>query len=335
MPMSPRLMRPKKPGGLPGEGVHVTFTTDIAIYDTNLSAKSTTGYVKVVTPDDQHTVALGDGNSAAAITYSYESQAGQTKVYPCDAAGVVSGALTELNISEYGLVAVGTSGANSLASLSVSTYMEGTFTVSGGSQSLATLAIGGTFLTGVSISNLPLTTLNLSSLNVTSLDVSEWTSLTTLTLYAMPLTTITGLTSLTSLTSLTLHDLQLGSLNVSGLGSLVSVNATYCAVLTSLNFNGCVNLTGFTLTGCPAVAEISAAGVSLGGAIGSLTHHGQMYNYTAGALLIGANMGGEALDDFYNSLEPGNGIIVVSGNPGTGEDSPAIATAKGYTVYGS
>lgn len=43
----------------------------------------------------------------------------------------------------------------------------------------------------------------------------------------------------------------------------------------------------------------------------------------------------EALDQFYADLNSGTGALFVAENPGIDADDPTIATAKGYTVFGS
>lgn len=47
------------------------------------------------------------------------------------------------------------------------------------------------------------------------------------------------------------------------------------------------------------------------------------------------NLSAEALDQFYTDLDSGTGSLFVQGNPGIDADDPTIATAKGYTVFGS
>jgi hypothetical protein len=42
-----------------------------------------------------------------------------------------------------------------------------------------------------------------------------------------------------------------------------------------------------------------------------------------------------SLDQFYNDLSSGGGALYVAGNPGISVDTPAIATAKGYSIFGS
>jgi hypothetical protein len=53
------------------------------------------------------------------------------------------------------------------------------------------------------------------------------------------------------------------------------------------------------------------------------------------AILSGNLLSASALDEFYTDLDSGGGDIFVSGNPGIVADTPTIATAKGYTVFGS
>jgi len=53
------------------------------------------------------------------------------------------------------------------------------------------------------------------------------------------------------------------------------------------------------------------------------------------AILSGNLLSAAALDEFYTDLDSGGGDIFVSGNPGIDADDPTIATAKGYTVFGS
>ena len=100
------------------------------------------------------------------------------------------------------------------------------------------------------------------------------------------------------------------------------------------------------------ITELRAQGVSLAaavptqnfpGTVGYPTASGGMYFpnvYIPGspvesALLNGNLLSAAALDQFYSDLAAGGGDIFVSGNPGTASDSPTIATAKGYTVFGS
>jgi hypothetical protein len=56
---------------------------------------------------------------------------------------------------------------------------------------------------------------------------------------------------------------------------------------------------------------------------------------SGGAIVNNNQLGGAALDQFYTDLAPGSSPLLVFNNPGTAGDDPSIATAKGYTVYGS
>lgn len=97
-----------------------------------------------------------------------------------------------------------------------------------------------------------------------------------------------------------------------------------------------------------ALTRVRSEGVTLadGVAAGSVptgppTYYGfQPSTYVPGsptesAILSGNLLSASALDEFYTDLDAGGGDIFVSGNPGIVSDTPTIATAKGYTVFGS
>jgi hypothetical protein len=65
------------------------------------------------------------------------------------------------------------------------------------------------------------------------------------------------------------------------------------------------------------------------------TYGGYNYLLSGGAELSLCNFNAAALDQIYTDLASGNGIIIVTNNPGTTTDDPSIATAKGYTVLGT
>jgi hypothetical protein len=100
------------------------------------------------------------------------------------------------------------------------------------------------------------------------------------------------------------------------------------------------------------ITQLRAQGVSLAAAVASRTVPGTVqYSTSSGGfytppvtipgspvesgILSGNLLSAAALDQFYTDLAAGGGDIFVSGNPGTASDSPTIATAKGYTVFGS
>jgi len=64
------------------------------------------------------------------------------------------------------------------------------------------------------------------------------------------------------------------------------------------------------------------------------------YNSVGGLDITGHLLDANALDQLYTDLGDSSGnsgynALKVRGNPGVGTDTPSIATAKNYTVYGS
>lgn len=105
---------------------------------------------------------------------------------------------------------------------------------------------------------------------------------------------------------------------------------------------------GFNVSGND-ITSLRSEGVSLLSSPGVYQYGYQTgtypyYNYIPGFYVPGAmeqgnlsnnSLGAAALDQFYTDLAIGSGALYVEGNPGIASDTPAIATAKGYTVYGS
>ena len=82
-----------------------------------------------------------------------------------------------------------------------------------------------------------------------------------------------------------------------------------------------------------SITEIRAVNV-----VGTSPSHGlSAYGYAQGGInLAGQNLDATALNQLYTDLGSGsNDGMIVQGNPGTSSDSPSIATAKGWTIYGS
>lgn len=103
------------------------------------------------------------------------------------------------------------------------------------------------------------------------------------------------------------------------------------AVLPSGQFDG------FDLSG-NALKAVRSEGVALEHSDG-YTQTVNPYNYvppwTEGGIVSNNSLSSQALDKFYTDLDNGTGSLSVSGNPGVEADDPTIATAKGYTVFGS
>jgi hypothetical protein len=202
------------------------------------------------------------------------------------------------------------------------------------SGSLTRLFCDSNSLTSLNVSGLTaLTYLDCGSNSLTSLNVSGLTALTYLDCGSNSLTSL-NVSGLTALTNLDCYTNSLTSLNVSGLTALARLNC-YSNSLTSLDVSGLTDLT-FLICDNNALTSLRAVGV------GALTE-GQYYSafsYTGGLRLRNNNLSAAALNQFYTDLATTGmgvypGILLVSGNPGTDGDNTSIATAKGWTVYGS
>lgn len=126
------------------------------------------------------------------------------------------------------------------------------------------------------------------------------------------------------LTYLSLDNNQLTSFDGTGLSSLTYLNL-YNNQLTSFDSTGLSSLMTLYLNN-NQLTVVNFDGTPL--------YFGSSYYY--GAIFTNNNLDGPALDAMYASLgDGGTGWIVVSGNPGTDNDDPTIATAKGYIIVGS
>jgi hypothetical protein len=276
MPMNPRLLRPLARFQAPAADPFATLVSTRSTGNISGTARSDTGYIKVEWWDSTFNV-YGTGAAGSSINWSKAAGGAGEKtlrIYPSDASGNLSGALTRL-----------TCGGNSLTSLDVS---------------------GLTALTSLICSNNSLT----------SLDVS----------------------GLTALTILACNSNSLTSLDVSGLTALTSLICNSNS-LTSLDVSG---LTALTILACNSNSLTSLRAVGVGAnSFGSYSGSYGVYSYFGGIQVQDNSLSAEALDQFYTDLaesappEYYTGLIIVSNNPGTTGDDPTIATAKGYTVYGS
>lgn len=103
--------------------------------------------------------------------------------------------------------------------------------------------------------------------------------------------------------------------------------------------NAVGQFTGVALSG-NAITSLRAEGVSL-----AATEPGYVYQsgygsvYSSGSAaecdLTGNLLSAQGLNTVYTDLLGGSGSLFVTGNPGIDADDPTIATAKGYTVFGS
>ena len=131
-----------------------------------------------------------------------------------------------------------------------------------------------------------------------------------------------------SLTALNCDGNSLTSLDVSGLTALTYLSCYYNS-LTSLDVSGLTALTTLFCTNC-SLTSLRAQNV---GFSGGYYHY---WGVASDAANLSYNqLGAAALDQFYTDLAAGDSPLLVFDNPGTTGDDPSIATAKGYTVYGS
>jgi hypothetical protein len=319
----------------------------------NVTVRSTTGYVASRWWDGSVQV-FGSGAPGSDISVSKAVPASgnwsasspkEIFLWSCTAGNATqSGHMTRLLCQTNGvgnaLASLDVSGLASLASLDCSFNQLTSLNVSG-LAALGTLSCNSNQLTSLDLSRLTsLTSLNcsgnqLNSLNVsglalleflgsdanqlTSLNVSGLTSLRYLGCISNPITSLNA-SGCTAMEVMDCYDnYQLTSLNVSGLTSLTSL-ICYNTQLTSLNLSGLSSLRVMDFSNAQ-ITSLRAVGVSLSDA--------GLSNVTNNAL------NASALNQFYADLAPGSATIAVIGNPGVAGDSPAIAVAKGYTIFGS
>jgi len=95
-----------------------------------------------------------------------------------------------------------------------------------------------------------------------------------------------------------------------------------------------------------SLTQVRSEGVTLASSGGALTGGFAPYGYwlwgpyfspviAENGIISDNLLSAEALDQFYTDLDNGTGSLFVDGNPGIDADDPTIATAKGYTVFGS
>jgi hypothetical protein len=121
--------------------------------------------------------------------------------------------------------------------------------------------------------------------------------------------------------------------------------------ITAADASGCTSLQGFNLSssaspysmmgggsGAMPAALVSVRAVGVAGNGGFYSQYGPYpANVASGVNVSGQTLQAAALDQLYADLANGlnTARIFVGGNPGTASDDPTIATAKGYTIFGS
>jgi hypothetical protein len=171
--------------------------------------------------------------------------------------------------------------------------------------SVHTLYVNNNYLRSIDLWRLP--ALNLLYCNnnlLRSLDLSRCTGLGIINCSYNRIESLIGLNRLSNLYDLNCSgNKELTHLNVSGLLNLRTLNASYCSSLISIRAEGVYS------------------------DYGSSSWYGAFD-------LRGSGLEAAALNQFYTDLAPGTGWIIVAQTPGAANPAhtPAIATAKGYTV---
>jgi hypothetical protein len=170
-------------------------------------------------------------------------------------------------------------------------------------------------------------TLGLQMTSPSTLDFSGLKELTDLRIGAFPdgsySAAIGGVnTTLTSVDVTGCSSLQYCYICNSPLTSVTGLNSAANSLITLVLYNN-VSLSSLRIQNCSFNNP------------STYTYGGYNYLLSGGAELSLCNFNAAALDQIYTDLASGNGIIIVTNNPGTTTDDPSIATAKGYTVLGT
>jgi len=132
---------------------------------------------------------------------------------------------------------------------------------------------------------------------------------------------------------------DIDAVDISGLGTLFAFTAFTSTAYDGTNYD-LVN--GPSSSQTSSIKEVRAVGTTIAHPQASAySYYGSMrYNSVGGLDITGHLLDANALDQLYTDLGDSSGnsgynALKVRGNPGVGTDTPSIATAKNYTVYGS
>jgi hypothetical protein len=274
----------------------------------SLSIKTSTGYAAVMWWDGSVSV-YGSGMASAFMAaqksiptsgnYS-RSAPKQLYIWPCSpGTAIYSGSITGLSCSSRKLTALSVADCGSLTSLDCSTNVLNYIDLRN-CDSLQDLFCYGNNISSLDLTQLPvLASLYCQNNYLASLGLSNNTLLETLQCDHNLLATLSVSNNL-FLQSLYCHDNDIYSLGLNANTRLKNLNCSSNRILT------------FSI----------GAGTAMSGMFGC----NLSYN------LLDATV----LNAFYTALgQVSSGTLFVSGNPGSNGDTPSIATAKGYTVYGT
>jgi Leucine-rich repeat (LRR) protein len=316
------------------------------------TVKTSTGYARLVNADNTLGAQAGTGNAATSITLTIPASGLHRALGIISVASggtEQSGDITDLVLNNSQLTTFSGTGLSALTTLDLNSNSLTTFS-STGLSALTDLSLAYNSLTTFSGTGLSaLTYLDLNNNSLTTFSGTGLSALTTLILYTNQLTTFSG-TGLSALTQLYLAYNSLTTFSGTGLSSLTylilssnsltTFSGTGLSALTTLDL-GNNQLTTFSGTGLSALTRLivnnnQITSIDMAGLV--LSYGYSSYGYFFGSIIYDNLLNGTALNAFYTSLGndvSANGIIFVSGNPGTATDDPTIATAKGYTIIGT
>lgn len=274
----------------------------------SLSIKTSTGYAAVLWWDGSVSV-YGSGMASAFMAAQKSvptsgnwsrSAPKQIYIWPCSpGTAIYSGSITGLSCSSRKLTALSVADCGNLTSLDCSTNVLNYVDLRN-CDSLQELYCYGNNISSIDLTQLPaLVSLYCQNNYLASLSLANNTNLETLQCDHNQLATLDVSNNL-FLQSLYCHDNDIYAMNLNANTRLKNLNCSSNRILT------------FSI----------GAGTTLSGMFGC----NLSYN------LLDATV----LNAFYTALgQVSSGTLFVSGNPGSTGDTPSIATAKGYTVYGT
>lgn len=273
----------------------------------SLSTRSSTGYVAVLWWDGS-VQAYGVGSSGQYIAASKSVLASGAWARSAPKQVFVWSCLSATNATQSGVLTGFSCPSKKVSALSID-----------GCASLLEVSCDSNQLTSLNLTGcVSLQTISCHINNLVELNVSEATSLTSL--YCQ-VNSLRGL-DVTRNTALQILSCSTNLLTTLDLSQNSALTGLYCFgnQLTTLDLRNKPSLRNVNASS-NSLVSVRATGVAASGVVGM--------NVSSNAL--SAN----ALNSLYADLAAvQSGVIYVSGNPGTASDTPAIATAKGYTVNG-
>lgn len=265
---------------------------------------------------------LGNGGTFSKIvTSQYDGVPKDVRIYSCTSGGTKSGSISAIKFSESSVSFIDLSQATSLTHADLTGQYSASYY--GDSANKVALDI---------VLNSNITNLSVSGCNMTALDLNGCSSLVNLSVGVNLLADYYFLDPVRT----QLQNLEAGQLSTAyaDLSYMTSLQKAYMYFSTEseINIQGCSSLVRFLAQGSSNLTDIYADGV--GGAMNYSTYS-TYSSFASGFQISNCNLSAAALDALYAAIDYGSGVIVVGGNPGASSDDPTIATAKGWTVYGS